>query len=182
MSETAARMTLDSAGADKQLKQPARRRSVLDLAPLELACMNALWPVGEASVRDIRARMSPACPRAYTTIMTIMERLTRKGIVERRRVGRAWLYRPNLSAEEARAHAVAQIVEGFFGGSAAALAAQLSGVGLAQAIAHEPKAVVEAAKGMPSPQQSESIQQRITTSAPASANDLPPLRIEDNLL
>ena len=41
-------------------------------------------------------------PRAYTTIMTIMDRLARKGVVERRKVSRAYVYRPNLSAEQAR--------------------------------------------------------------------------------
>ena len=126
MSETPARVALDGRGTETQVKPPEKRRSLLDLAPLELACMNALWPIGEASVRDIRAQMYAARPRAYTTIMTIMDRLARKGIVERRRVGRAWLYRPNLSAEEARTHAVAQVVEGFFGGSTEALAVQLN--------------------------------------------------------
>lgn len=126
MSETNAQVPLESDATGNTFKPGAKRRSVLDLAPLELACMNALWPLGEASVRDIRLRMAATSPRAYTTIMTIMDRLARKGVVERRRAGRAWLYRPNLSVEEARAHAVAQVVEGFFGGSAAALAAQLN--------------------------------------------------------
>jgi BlaI family penicillinase repressor len=125
MSQTAARLVPSAGSPEQQIKGAAKQRSVLELAPLELACMNALWPMGEASVRDIRARMAAVRPRAYTTIMTIMDRLARKGIVARRRAGRAWLYRPNLSAEEARAHAIARVVEGFFGGSAAALAAHL---------------------------------------------------------
>ena len=57
--------------------------------------------------------------------MTIMDRLARKGVVERRKVGRAYVYRPNLSAEEARAQALGQVVENFFGGSREALLAQL---------------------------------------------------------
>jgi predicted transcriptional regulator len=102
------------------------RRSILELAPLELECMNTLWPLGEASVRDIQTGLAPTLPRAYTTIMTIMDRLAQKGIVVRRKAGRAYLYRPSLSADQARAHAVAQIVYGFFEGSADALAAHLS--------------------------------------------------------
>ncbi|MFZ0520784.1 MAG: BlaI/MecI/CopY family transcriptional regulator [Candidatus Acidiferrales bacterium] len=98
----------------------------MDLAPLELDCMNTLWPMGEGTVRDIRDGLAPRRPRAYTTIMTIMDRLARKGVVERRKVGRAYLYRPNLSAEEARAQALSQVVENFFGGSTDALIAQLS--------------------------------------------------------
>lgn len=88
--------------------------------------MNTLWPMGEGTVRDIRDGLAPRRPRAYTTIMTIMDRLARKGVVERRKVGRAYLYRPNLSAEEARAQALSQVVENFFGGSTEALITQLS--------------------------------------------------------
>lgn len=102
-----------------------RRRSLLDLAPLELHCMNTLWPIGEGTVREIRNLLAPRLPRAYTTIMTIMDRLARKGIVERRKSGRAYIYRPNLSAEDARVHAMAQIVESFFGGSRQTAAAYL---------------------------------------------------------
>jgi BlaI family transcriptional regulator, penicillinase repressor len=119
----------EARGVDARLTENEhahKRRSVLDLAPLELACMNALWPMGQGTVREIRERLGPDLPRAYTTIMTIMDRLARKGIVFRQRAGRAWLYRPNLTAEDARDHAVAQVVDGFFGGSSAALAAQLS--------------------------------------------------------
>src|SRR5271157_5571375 len=102
------------------------RRALLDLAPLELDCMNTLWPMGEGTVREIRDRLAERRPRAYTTIMTIMDRLARKGVVERRKVGRAYMYRPNLSAEEARVHALDQVIENFFGGSKEALLAQLS--------------------------------------------------------
>jgi BlaI family transcriptional regulator, penicillinase repressor len=104
---------------------PARRRAILDLAPLELECMNALWPLGQATVREIRDRLSPRRPRAYTTIMTIMDRLAQKGVVSRRKVGRAYCYVPNLSAEQARSRALAKVVEGFFGGSAEALRSHL---------------------------------------------------------
>jgi predicted transcriptional regulator len=99
------------------------RRSVLDLAPLELDCMNTLWPLGEATVREIREGLAQKRPRAYTTIMTIMDRLARKGIVERVRRGRAYVYRPQLTLEQARAQAVSQLIDGFFGGSPEALVA-----------------------------------------------------------
>lgn len=101
------------------------RRSVLDLAPLELDCMNTLWPLGQASVREIRDRLAERRARAYTTIMTIMDRLTRKGIVERHKAGRKYVYRPKLSAEDARTHALEQVLENFFGGSKEHMIAQL---------------------------------------------------------
>jgi BlaI family transcriptional regulator, penicillinase repressor len=101
------------------------RRAVLDLAPLELDCMNTLWPMGEGTVREIRDRLAERLPRAYTTIMTIMDRLARKGIVERRKAGRAYIYRANLTAEDARSQALGHVVEKFFGGSKDLLLAHL---------------------------------------------------------
>jgi BlaI family transcriptional regulator, penicillinase repressor len=105
------------------------RHSILDLAPLELECLSVLWPMGEGTVRDIHRAVSASRPRAYTTIMTIMDRLEQKGIVTRRKVGKAFHYQARLSAEEARLKAVEKIVEGFFDGSPEALAAHLSSQG-----------------------------------------------------
>jgi BlaI family penicillinase repressor len=102
------------------------RRALLDLAPLELDCLNTLWPMGEGTVREIRDRLAARLPRAYTTIMTIMDRLARKGIVERKKSGRAYVYRANLSAEDARSQAVGHVIEKFFAGSKDALLAHLA--------------------------------------------------------
>lgn len=113
--------------AAKPAKSNGHRRAILDLAPLELDCLNALWPAGEASVREIYEALLPRRPRAYTTIMTILDRLAQKGIVTRRKQGRAWVYRPVLSADEAREGALEQIVEHFFGGSREALLRHLRG-------------------------------------------------------
>jgi len=110
---------------------PGPRHSILDLAPLELECLSALWPMGEGTVRDIHREIAVTRPRAYTTVMTIMDRLEQKGIVSRRKVGKAYLYQARLSAEEARASAVDKIVDGFFQGSPEALAAHLFSQGRA---------------------------------------------------
>jgi predicted transcriptional regulator len=102
------------------------RHSILDLAPLELECLSVLWPMGEGTVRDLHRALAASRPRAYTTVLTIMDRLEQKGIVTRRKVGKAFHYQARLSAEEARLKAVEKIVEGFFDGSREALAAHLS--------------------------------------------------------
>jgi predicted transcriptional regulator len=102
------------------------RRSILDLAPLELECMRCLWEMGEGTVREIYDAMKRRRPRAYTTVLTIMDRLTRKGAVERVKARRAWVYRPCISAADARARAVWQVVEHFFEGSPDALKSHLS--------------------------------------------------------
>ena len=112
-----------------QSRAAGPRHSILDLAPLELECLSVLWPMGEGTVRDIHRALAASRPRAYTTVLTIMDRLEQKGIVTRRKVGKAFHYQARLSAEEARLKAVEKIVEGFFDGSPEALAAHLSSQG-----------------------------------------------------
>jgi len=83
--------------------------------------MKALWPLEKATVREIFIVLSDRCPRAYTTILTILDRLARKKIVIRQKHGTAWVYRPNLSAARVRADAVRRLLDGFFDGSPEAL-------------------------------------------------------------
>lgn len=104
------------------------RKTIYDLPPLELECMKALWRLGEASVREIREQLAAERrPLAYTTVETIMDRLTRKAAVARRKLGRAHRYTPLYLKAEARAQAVEAVLEHFFDGSRPELAAHLSG-------------------------------------------------------
>lgn len=68
------------------------------LGPLERRVMEALWTRGsDARVRDLK----PQFPEiAYTTVMTTLERLFRKGLLDRIPAGRAFAYRPRLSRTE----------------------------------------------------------------------------------
>ena len=143
------------------------RRSILDLAPLELDCMNALWSVGEGTVRQIQQIMIATRPRAYTTIMTILDRLAQKGVVARQKSGRAYIYRANLSAEQARAHAVERIVDGFFEGSPQALAAQLAGAPVARTAA-APRVIMPAPR-VPAEQRKSGASAQISVPTPAAA-------------
>jgi predicted transcriptional regulator len=153
-----------------------RRRSLLNLAPLELDCMNTLWPLGEGTVREIRDQLAPRRPRAYTTIMTIMDRLARKGVVERRKVGRAYRYKANLSVEDARADALGQLIEGFFGGSSAALLAQLG-----QAPALDARARNSVSQNAPAAPAATHIAEVATQRTPQRA-EIVETRIDDTLL
>lgn len=72
------------------------------LHELEEEVMEEIWRHEEVSVREIRETLNgrTARKRAYTTYMTIMARLTSKGLLERRRSGKTDLYRPVCSREE----------------------------------------------------------------------------------
>lgn len=73
---------------------------------LELRVLDAVWRRGgEVAVRDLRAEFSGL---AYTTLMTTMDRLHRKGVLERRKVGRAFAYRAVSSREEMESGFVAR--------------------------------------------------------------------------
>jgi predicted transcriptional regulator len=114
------------AGGNSRVRPSRARKTYFELPPLELECMKVLWRLGEASVREIRAGLPRAL--AYTTVETIMDRLTRKAIVARQRVGKAHRYTARYEKAEARVQAVAALVEHFFGGSRAALRAHLEGL------------------------------------------------------
>jgi predicted transcriptional regulator len=88
---------------------PARRakRSSGESAPpplheLESEVMEELWSAGEATVRAVMDALNPraAKPRAYTTYMTIMARLHRKGLLHRRREGKTDFYAPAYGRDE----------------------------------------------------------------------------------
>jgi predicted transcriptional regulator len=68
---------------------------------LEARVMDALWSSSEwMTPADVRAVLKRRPALAYTTVMTILVRLWEKGMVERRREGRAYAYRPISSRDE----------------------------------------------------------------------------------
>jgi predicted transcriptional regulator len=89
--------------------------------PLELACLKALWSLREGNVKDVQRIVAESRPLAYTTIMTVLERLVRKGKLTRRKVGRAFVYSPEASRDAMRRVAIHELLEGFFDGSEADL-------------------------------------------------------------
>jgi predicted transcriptional regulator len=72
------------------------------LHELESEVMEELWRSGEASVRAVMENLNSAAtkPRAYTTYMTIMARLHKKGLLGRRREGKTDYYAPVHPREE----------------------------------------------------------------------------------
>jgi len=94
--------------------------------PLELECLKALWTLGEGNVKDVRQALTASRNLAYTTVMTLLDRLARKGGVARRKVGRSFVYAPVLSRGVLRQLAVEDLVQRFFDGSPEALAEYLN--------------------------------------------------------
>lgn len=96
------------------LKLPELLRSIAGgrLAPafgeLERRVLESLWRRDAGvSVRDLSADFPDA---AYTTLMTTLDRLYRKGVLDRERAGRAFVYRPRFGRGELEARLAAEAV------------------------------------------------------------------------
>jgi len=83
------------------------------LGPLEQRMLDGLWVRGSATVREL---VEGDCQDlAYTTVMTTLDRLFKKGLLERAEEGRAFRYAPRFSREElhreAAGHAFLQLLD-----------------------------------------------------------------------
>ena len=107
--------------------------------PLELLCLKTLWSLQEGNVSAVRRIVSESRPLAYTTIMTVLERLVRKGMIERRKVGRAFIYAPRASRDTMRRIAVRELLDGFFDGSEEQLLLYLKQSATREGAAQTPK-------------------------------------------
>ena len=81
------------------------------LGPLEISVMEALWRRGESNVREVVDSLER--PLAYTTVMTTLDRLYKKGELERRKEQRAFYYAARLSREEWEHKRAGDLVAGF---------------------------------------------------------------------
>jgi len=84
------------------------------LGPLELELMQILWSRGESSVREVARELERQL--AYTTVMTTLDRLYKKGFLSRRMLDRAFLYTAEMTREEWERKRAESIVAGFLAG------------------------------------------------------------------
>lgn len=84
------------------------------LGRLESSLMDILWSRGESSVRHVFQTIDR--PLAYTTVMTTLERLFKKGLLERRKSGRAFLYTPRLTRMQWEQRRAGHLISAFLAG------------------------------------------------------------------
>jgi BlaI family transcriptional regulator, penicillinase repressor len=83
----------------------------------ELQIMKVVWERGAASVKDVCDAMSLKKVTAYTTVLTLMGILEEKGALIHSRSGRAYIYRPVLTRQQATKNQVHDVLTRFFDGS-----------------------------------------------------------------
>lgn len=91
------------------------------LSRCEFEIMEEVWKLGSASVRQVHGLLAARRRVAYTTVMTVMERLVRKGVLERKKAprGKAYLYSAVLDRDRAVARYLQETIDTIFHGSRA---------------------------------------------------------------
>jgi predicted transcriptional regulator len=92
------------------------KRDQEHLTKLELQIMQVIWRQGASNVNEVQAGLEQVL--AYTTVQTMLNILERKGKLKRRLRGRAYEYSAVVSEDKATRHAVRDLVDRVFAGSA----------------------------------------------------------------
>ncbi len=95
-----------------EVEQPAT--ALLGLGDLETTVMELMWRVGEGNVREVASQL--ARPLAYTTVMTTLDRLYKKGLLIRRKQERAFLYSPRMPREQWQHERAGNVLAGLLSG------------------------------------------------------------------
>ena len=101
------------------------RKTSPHLTDAELRLMEVLWEKGSATVAEVVEALAGKAPLAYSSVITTLRILEKKGHVNHRKDGRAFIYQPALGPREARESAVGHLVRRFFGGSSERLVLSL---------------------------------------------------------
>jgi len=95
------------------------KASLDDLGDVQRTVLEIVWERGEASVHDVRKQLGRNGKRlAYTTVLTVMQKLEKAGWLEHRAEGKSYIYTPTLSREQAGAGSVRGLLKRVFGGDA----------------------------------------------------------------
>ena len=93
--------------------------------PGELEILKILWDRGPSSVREVMEVLNSRRRRAYTSVMSLLNVMTDKGLLARQPAGRAFLYRARVPREQTLGRLLDDLLGRAFEGSAASLVAHL---------------------------------------------------------
>ena len=104
-----------------------QRKSTI-LGKFELEIMHVIWDSGKATVQEIKDALSQVHPAAYTTFLTMMQRMEKKEIVkhEMHEDGKTYIYKPLVSQEEVSTSMFQDVYDRLFLGSSELLLSVLN--------------------------------------------------------
>jgi predicted transcriptional regulator len=126
---------------------PAADDELSPLSGAQIEIMNLVWARGEATVTEIWKDLQDSRPIARTTVLTVMDRLEKKGWLKRRLVEQQHLYSAVRTREVTLGGMVARLVDTAFAGSAEELVmALLDGRGVTKDEASRIRTLIEKAR------------------------------------
>jgi len=96
---------------------------------LEMQVLGILWSNGPSTVRQVLESMTDGKKRAYTTVLTILQVMEKKGLLTHTTKGNAHIYKPAASRDKIVKPIVNRLVDNVFAGSSASLVLSLLGQG-----------------------------------------------------
>jgi BlaI family penicillinase repressor len=97
------------------------RKSLDSLGELQRAALEVVWRRGQASVHEVLGELGRRKKLAYTTVLTVMQKLEKAGWLKHRSEGKSYVYTPTVSRQEAGAGSVRGFLARVFEGDAVAL-------------------------------------------------------------
>ena len=93
--------------------------------PAELEVLQVIWQQGPSTVREVMTELNRNRPRAYTSVMSLMNVMAQKGLINQKPQGRAFVYSANVTQNKTQDRLVGDLLNRAFDGSASALVAHL---------------------------------------------------------
>ena len=93
--------------------------------PAELEVLQIIWEHGPCTVRKVMNLLKPKRPRAYTSVMSLMNVMAEKGLLNQEPKGRAFIYSAKVSRAKTQSSMLSDLLNRAFDGSANALVAHL---------------------------------------------------------
>ncbi len=112
---------------------------------LELQILGVLWRGGPMNVRQVLAAMPDGKRRAYTSILSVMQVMEKKGFLTHHTLGNTHVYRPTVARQHVLGGVLRRLVQNVFGGSSlAAVQHLIQDEGLSQEELHEIQRLLDA--------------------------------------
>ena len=93
--------------------------------PAELEVLRVIWERGPSTVREVMNALNQERPRAYTSVMSLMNVMAEKGLLRTQPQGRAFVYSAQISQARTQSDIVRDLLRRVFDGSASALVMHL---------------------------------------------------------
>ena len=103
----------------------AKKSKKIALSDLQLAVMRVVWTRGETTIADVVSDLDRKRGLAHTTVATLLLRLENRGLLSKRREGRAYIYSALISEADVKRSMVSDLIASLFQGDSQELLAHL---------------------------------------------------------